>query len=73
MRTEAAHRSLEGVSRVLGDAHNAFATEVMKTLDKANHGFHTKLTTAVSMLSSAVDELQLTLAAMGVMTPVKSK
>lgn len=64
---------LEGVSRVLGDAHNAFATEVVKTLDKANHGFHTKLTTAVSMLSSAVDELQLTLAAMGVMTPVKRK
>ena len=62
---------LEGVSRVLGEAHNTFATEVMKTLDKANHGFHTKLTTAVSMLSSAVDELQLTLAAMGVMTPAK--
>jgi hypothetical protein len=64
---------LEGVSRVLGEAHNTFATEVMKTLDKANHGFHTKLTTAVSMLSSAVDELQLTLAAMGVMTPAKIK
>lgn len=62
---------LEGVSRVLGDAHSSFATEVMKTLDKANHSFHSKLTTAVSMLSSAVDELQLTLAAMGVMTPAK--
>lgn len=64
---------LEGVSRVLGEAHNTFATEVMKTLDRANHGFHTKLTTAVSMLSSAVDELQLTLSAMGVMTPAKIK
>jgi hypothetical protein len=62
---------LDGVSRVLAEAHTSFTTEVKKTLDKANHEFHTKLTTAVSMLSSAVGELELTLASMGALTPSK--
>lgn len=56
---------LEGVSKVLAEAHTSFATEVKRTLDKANNEFHTKLTTAVGMLSSAINELELTLASMG--------
>jgi hypothetical protein len=55
---------LEGVSKVLAEAHTSFATEVKRTLDKANNEFHTKLTTAVSMLSSAISELELTLTSM---------
>ncbi len=62
---------LNGISKVLGEAHTSFATEVKKTLDKANYEFHTKLTTAVKMLSSAIGELELTLAAMGNLAPVK--
>lgn len=62
---------LDGVSRVLGDAHTSFATEVKRTLDKANTEFHTKLSTAVGMLSSAVSELELTLAAMGTLAPIR--
>lgn len=62
---------LEGVSRVLGEAHTSFATEVKRTLDKANNEFHTKLTSAVGLLSSAVGELELTLASMGSLAPVK--
>ena len=62
---------LAGVSKVLGDAHTSFATEVKRTLDKANTEFHTKLTTAVGMLSSAVAELELTLASMGNLAPVR--
>lgn len=62
---------LAGVSKVLGDAHQHFATEVKRTLDKANSEFHTKLTQAVGMLSSSVGELELTLAAMGNLAPVR--
>lgn len=62
---------LTGVSRVLGEAHNSFATEVKKTLDKANHEFHTKLTSAVQMLSSAVTELELTLGSMTALAPAR--
>lgn len=64
---------LDGVSRVLGDAHQAFATEVTKTLNTANHGFHTKLTTAVSMLAAAIGELESTLMTSGMTNPVKGK
>ena len=62
---------LEGVSRVLGEAHTSFATEVKRTLDKANTEFHTKLSSAVGMLSSGVNELELTLASMGNLAPVR--
>jgi hypothetical protein len=62
---------LAGVSEVLGDAHTSFATEVKRTLDKANNEFHTKLSSAVGLLSSAVAELEVTLASMGNMTPVR--
>ena len=60
---------LEGVSRVLGEAHTSFANEVKRTLDKANIEFHTRLAQAVGLLSSEIDELGLTLASMGAMTP----
>ena len=56
---------LDGVSKVLGEAHTSFATEVSRTLGKANIEFHAKLTDAVHMLSSAIGELELTLASMG--------
>lgn len=62
---------LEAVSRVLGEAHTSFATEVKRTLDKANYEFHTKLTSAVSMLSSAIGELELTLASTGALASSK--
>ncbi|MDM4765983.1 anti-phage ZorAB system protein ZorA [Pelomonas sp. SE-A7] len=62
---------LEGVSKVLGEAHNSFATEVKRTLDKANTEFHTKLTQAVGMLHAAVGELEITLASMGNLTPAR--
>jgi hypothetical protein len=63
---------LAGVSQVLGTAHTAFTTEVTRTLDRANTEFHTKLTQAVGMLSGAVQELEVTLAAMGNLAPVKA-
>ena len=62
---------LSGVSRVLGDAHTAFATEVKRTLNTANTEFHTKLTSAVGMLSSAVQELEVSLAGMGAAVPTR--
>jgi hypothetical protein len=60
-----ADQYLEGVSQVLGDAHNAFAIEVTKTLDKANSEFHKKLTSATGMLSTAIGELELSLQTVG--------
>lgn len=62
---------LDGVSEVLGGAHSAFAAEVVRTLDTANHAFHAKLTSAVGMLSSSVDELALMLTSLGVSSPTK--
>jgi MotA/TolQ/ExbB proton channel family len=62
---------LAGVSRVLGEAHTTFATEVKHTLEKANIEFHTKLSSAVGLLSSGVQELEVTLAAMGNMKPTR--
>lgn len=62
---------LEGVSRVLGEAHMTFATEVRRTLDKANTEFHNKLGAAVGLLSSGVQELEVTLATMGNMKPAR--
>lgn len=52
---------LAGVSKVLGEAHQAFAIGVKKTLELANLEFHTKLSTAVGLLSSTVVELEATL------------
>lgn len=62
---------LAGVSKVLGEAHSTFATEVKRTLDKANIEFHTKLSGAVGLLSSGVQELEVTLASMGNMQPAR--
>lgn len=62
---------LAGVSNVLGEAHTTFATEVRRTLDKANTEFHNKLSTAVGLLSSGVQELEVTLAAMGNLKPAR--
>lgn len=62
---------LAGVSDVLGESHNTFATEVRKTLDKANTEFHNKLSTAVGLLSSGVQELEVTLASMGNLKPTR--
>ncbi len=62
---------LEGVSRVLGEAHMTFATEVRRTLDRANTEFHNKLGAAVGLLSSGVQELEVTLATMGNMKPAR--
>uniref|UniRef100_UPI004039CE2B anti-phage ZorAB system protein ZorA n=1 Tax=Variovorax sp. BK018 TaxID=3450241 RepID=UPI004039CE2B len=62
---------LDGVSKVLGEAHNSFATEVKRTLDKANTEFHTKLTQAVGLLHAAVGELEITLASMGNLAPTR--
>jgi hypothetical protein len=62
---------LSGVSRVLGDAHMAFASEVKRTLNTANTEFHTKLTSAVGMLSSAVQELEVSLAGLGTAAPAR--
>jgi hypothetical protein len=61
-----ADRYLNSVSKVLGEAHQAFAVAVKKTLELANMEFHTKLSTAVGLLSSTVVELEATLGHAGV-------
>ena len=52
---------LDGVSQVLGEAHERFADGLTKVLDRANGDYQAKLSAAVGMLSSAVNELELTL------------
>ncbi|MBV5268633.1 MAG: DUF1501 domain-containing protein, partial [Afipia sp.] len=63
---------LDGVSKVLGEAHQSFADEIKRTLDRANHEFHAKLTTAVQLLSASIAEFETTLATAGVRSPVRS-
>jgi chromosome segregation ATPase len=57
----AADAYLDGVSQVLSDSSEAFRESVVSTLSKVNHDFHTKLSSAVGLLSTAVQELEVTL------------
>lgn len=57
----AAEAYLDGVSQVLADSSEAFRESVVSTLSKVNHDFHTKLSSAVGLLSTAVQELEVTL------------
>ena len=52
---------LEGVSRVLGESHQAFADNMRKTLSEANQDFYTQLTTATTLLREGIEELGLAL------------
>jgi DNA-binding GntR family transcriptional regulator len=57
----AADAYLDGVSQVLAESSEAFRESVVSTLSKVNHDFHTKLAGAVGLLSTAVQELEVTL------------
>lgn len=58
---KAADEYLDGVSHVLADSSEAFRESVVSTLAKVNHDFHTKLSSAVGLLSTAVQELEVSL------------
>lgn len=49
---------LEGVNKVLAEAHQKFADATTRTLDRANQDFHKKLTQAVALLSSSIEEFE---------------
>lgn len=57
----AAEEYLDGVSQVLADSNQAFRDSVTTTLSKVNYDFHIKLGSAVGLLSTAVQELEVTL------------
>lgn len=57
----AADAYLDGVSQVLADSSEAFRESVVSTLSKVNYDFHTKLASAVGLLSTSVQELEVTL------------
>lgn len=56
-----AEQYLAGVNKVLGDAHQAFASAVRRSLETANAEFHGQMTTAVGLLSATINELDATL------------
>jgi predicted transcriptional regulator len=58
-----ADQYLHGVSKVLGDAHQAFADATTKTLDRANTEFHSKLASGVALLSASIQELETSIGA----------
>jgi uncharacterized protein with GYD domain len=58
---QAADMYLDGVNQVLADSSAAFRESVVSTLDKVNHEFHAKLSSAVGLLATAVQELEVTL------------
>lgn len=62
---EAADDYLEGVVDVLAESQRAFNDQLVKTLETSNHKFHDKLSSAVGMLSSSIEELESTLGAAG--------
>lgn len=64
----AADEYLDGVSEVLANSSDAFRESVVSTLAKVNHDFHTKLSGAVGLLSTAVQELEVSL---GSLAPAK--
>jgi hypothetical protein len=48
---------LKGINEVLAKAHEAFAANIEKTLNRGNSQFHVELSTAVSLLSAGVQDL----------------
>lgn len=52
---------LQNISKVLVDAHTAFAGATGKTLDRVNADFHEQLSSAVKLLSSSIRELETSL------------
>lgn len=50
---------LDGVSKVLTEAHGKFADGLTRTIDRANSDFHNKLSSAVGLLSGAIEELEV--------------
>lgn len=57
----AADEYMDGVTEVLATSSEAFRESVVSTLAKVNYDFHTKLSSAVALLSTAVTELEVTL------------
>jgi ABC-type transporter Mla subunit MlaD len=58
---QAADEYLDGISEVLAVSSTSFQNEVVSTLGKANYAFQEKLNSAINLLSSAVQELEVTL------------
>ena len=52
-------------SEILAEAHGKFADGLTRTLDRANSDFHSKLSGAVGLLSSAIEELEVTVSTAG--------
>jgi hypothetical protein len=52
---------LKGVTEVLTKAHEAFASNVERTLQRGNSQFHTELSNAVNLLSAGIQDLGDTL------------
>ncbi|WP_415035734.1 anti-phage ZorAB system protein ZorA [Azonexus sp.] len=52
---------LDGVTRVLAEAHASFAENIERTLRQGNSQFHKELSTAVDYLKGAIEELGDTL------------
>lgn len=57
----AADEYLDGINEVLAQSSTAFQESVVSTLGKVNYAFHDKLSSAVGLLSTAVQELEVTL------------
>lgn len=53
----AADQYLEGVTEVLGEAHNAFAKQMEITLREGNRTFHQELAQATGLLKGAIQDL----------------
>lgn len=58
---QAADEYLDGISEVLAVSSSSFQNEVVSTLGKVNYAFQEKLSGAVGLLSTAVQELEVTL------------
>ncbi|NYT79561.1 anti-phage defense ZorAB system ZorA [Alcaligenaceae bacterium] len=52
---------LEDISEVLARAQGSFQDGLIKTLERSNTDFHNKLSTAVGLLSSSIEELDVSL------------
>ncbi|MVW72696.1 anti-phage defense ZorAB system ZorA [Bordetella sp. 15P40C-2] len=58
MAQKAADEYLDGVSLVLEQSSDSFRDAVVNTLSKVNYEFHEKLSSAVGLLATAVQELE---------------
>jgi methyl-accepting chemotaxis protein len=70
---KAADQYLDGVTQVLGEAHQSFSETMSRTLNLGNRAFHDEMTGTIKMLRETITELEETLSNLLPRTPTPAR